>query len=311
MKLKKIFLAGQEGMVGRAVYKLLKEKKYKIIECKRKDLDLTEQSKVDSWFKKNRPDIVINAAGKVGGILDNSLHKADYLYKNIMIGFNLLNCSLIYNVKKFINLGSVSSYPKITKQPIKEDYLLSSFLEKSNEGYAISKIAVIKYCEYIKNFYKKDFISLQPANLYGIGDNFDLKKSHVIPALIKKFHDAKIKKKESVEIWGSGISKREFLHANDLAQAILFCIKKKIPHSLMNVGSSNYLTIKKLAEIIQKITNYKGRIYFNFKYPDGVPKRKLDNSLISGLGWEPKINLVDGLIEYYKHYKKIIAYKNF
>lgn len=177
--------------------------------------------------QKQKPDVVINAAGKVGGILDNSLHQADYIYRNTIIGFNLIRCSLESNkVKKFINLGSACIYPKTTKQPIKEEYLLSSYLEETNEGYAIAKIATLKYCEYIKKFYKKDFISLQPANLYGTGDNFDLKSSHVIPALIRKFYMAKIQNKDSVEVWGSGSAKREFLHADDLASAVLFCLKK-------------------------------------------------------------------------------------
>jgi GDP-L-fucose synthase len=224
----RVFISGQEGMVGSAIYKLLKTKKYCIIECKRKELDLTDQSKTRLWFKKNQPDVVINAAGKVGGILDNSLHQEDYIYRNTIIGFNLIRCSLESNkVKKFINLGSACIYPKTTKQPIKEEYLLSSYLEETNEGYAIAKIATLKYCEYIKKFYKKDFISLQPANLYGTGDNFDLKSSHVIPALIRKFHMAKIQNKVSVEVWGSGSAKREFLHADDLASAVLFCLKKK------------------------------------------------------------------------------------
>ena len=223
----KLFIAGQEGMVGQAIYKLLKKNDFNIVDCKRKDLDLTCQEKVNQWFKNNKPSVVINAAGRVGGILDNSSYQADYIYTNIMIGFNLLKAALNHNVKKFINLGSACCYPKESKQPIKEDYLLSSYLEKTNEGYAIAKISTIKYCEYIKNFYGKDFISLQPANLYGVGDNFNLKSSHVIPALVRKFHEAKIKNKKEVEIWGTGLAKREFMHVNDLADAVLFCLKKK------------------------------------------------------------------------------------
>lgn len=195
----RLFIAGQEGMVGQTIYKLLKKNDFNIVDCKRKNLDLTCQEKVNEWFKKNKPSVVINAAGRVGGILDNSSYQADYIYTNTMIGFNLLKAALSNNVKKFINLGSACCYPKETKQPIKEDYLLSSYLEKTNEGYAIAKISTIKYCEYIKNFYGKDFISLQPANLYGVGDNFDLKSSHVIPALVRKFHEAKIKKKKKLK----------------------------------------------------------------------------------------------------------------
>lgn len=304
MKLKQIFIAGQEGMVGSALLNLLKKNNLKIINCKRKDLDLTNQDKVEKWFRKNRPDIVINAAGKVGGILDNSLNPADYIYENTIISFNIINSSLRNGVKKFINLGSVSSYPRKSRIPIKEDYLLSSSLEPTNEAYAIAKIASIKYCHYIKETYKKEFISLQPANLYGIGDKFDLSKSHVIPALLKKFHIAKIKNKKKVEIWGSGKSEREFLNVEDLTRAILFCIKNKINHSILNVGSSDCISIRRLASLIKKITNFKGRMFFNKKYPDGVLRRKLDTALINKLGWKPEIKLEQGLKEYYEYYKK-------
>lgn len=304
MKLKQIFIAGQEGMVGSALLNLLKKNNLKIINCERKDLDLTNQDKVEKWFRKNRPDIVINAAGKVGGILDNSLNPADYIYENTIISFNIINSSLRNGVKKFINLGSVSSYPRKSRIPIKEDYLLSSSLEPTNEGYAIAKIASIKYCHYIKETYKKEFISLQPANLYGIGDKFDLNKSHVIPALLKKFHIAKIKNKKKVEIWGSGKSEREFLNVEDLTRAILFCMKNKINHSILNVGSSDCISIRRLASLIKKITNFKGRMFFNKKYPDGVLRRKLDTALINKLGWKPEIKLEQGLKEYYEYYKK-------
>jgi GDP-L-fucose synthase len=304
LKLKQIFIAGQEGMVGSALLNLLKKNNLKIINCKRKDLDLTNQDKVEKWFRKNRPDIVINAAGKVGGILDNSLNPADYIYENTIISFNIINSSLRNGVKKLINLGSVSSYPRKSRIPIKEDYLLSSSLEPTNEAYAIAKIASIKYCHYIKETYKKEFISLQPANLYGIGDKFDLSKSHVIPALLKKFHIAKIKNKKKVEIWGSGKSEREFLNVEDLTRAILFCMKNKINHSILNVGSSDCISIRRLASLIKKITNFKGRMFFNKKYPDGVLRRKLDTALINKLGWKPEIKLEQGLKEYYEYYKK-------
>jgi len=303
--MKKILIAGQEGMVGHAIYQLLQKKNFKIIECKRKDMDLTSQEQVNKWFKKFRPEIVINAAGRVGGILDNANNKADYIYINTMIGFNILNASLKYNVKKLINLGSACIYPKKTRQPIKEEYLLSSKLEPSNEGYSIAKIATIKYCQYIKEFIGKDFVSLQPANLYGERDNYDLKKSHVIPALVRKFHEAKIKNKKFVEVWGSGLVKREFLHVNDLAEAVYFCLKNKIDSSYLNVGGLDHVSIKNLAKIIKKTVNYRGSILFNSKYPDGVKNRKLDSSAIQKKGWRPKISLKEGLKNYYEYYKKI------
>jgi GDP-L-fucose synthase len=305
--MKKIFIAGQEGMVGASVYNLLKKKKYKIIECKRKDLDLTNQKSVESWFKKNKPTIVINAAGHVGGILDNNLYKDDYIYINVLIGFNLIKACLNSNVKKFINLGSACIYPKRNKQPIKESYLLSSKLEETNEGYALAKIATLKYCEYIKKRYKKNFISLMPPNLYGTGDNFNLKSSHVIPALVKKFHIAKINKKKYVEVWGSGNVKREFLEVEDLADAILFCLKKKIQYNYLNIGGSEHISIKKLVEIIKKIVGYNCKVIFNKKYPDGVKERKLDTTLINNLGWKSKIKLEKGLTNYYDNFLKSLS----
>jgi GDP-L-fucose synthase len=301
----KIYIAGQEGMVGQAIYKLLKEKKYKIIECKRKQLDLANQKKVKIWFKKNKPTIVINAAGKVGGILDNSLFPNEYLYINTMIGFNLVKSSLDYNIRQFINLGSACIYPKVTKQPIKEQFLLSSKLEGSNEGYAIAKIAVLKYCEYLQKILKKNFFSLQPANLYGEGDNFDLKSSHVMPALIKKFHEAKIHNRKSVEVWGSGLVKREFLNVKDLAEAVLFLINKKIPYGHINIGGSEHITIKKLSFLIKEIVQFKGKIIFNKNYPDGVKERRLNVKLINKLGWKYKIKLKKGLKDYYKYFVTI------
>ena len=300
---KKIFISGQEGMVGATIYKTIKKSKlFSVISCNRKDLDLTNQKLVEKWFKKNKPDIVINAAGKVGGILDNATYQSDYLYTNVMIGLNLINISLKYGVKQFINLGSACIYPKNVSQPIKEDTLLSSQLEKSNEGYAIAKITCLKYCQYLKEKYNKNYISVQPANLYGVGDNFDLKSSHVLPALVKKFTLAKEKRLQSVEIWGSGNQKREFLNVVDLADAILFLLNKKIKHDYLNIGSGDQISIKQLAMTIKKITGYKGRVFFNKDYPDGVKKRVIDSKLINKLGWKAKIKLKTGLNEYCSYY---------
>jgi len=298
----KIYIAGQQGMVGSAIIKLLEKKKSNIIYCKRKDLDLTNQTQVEKWFKKNKPDIVINAAGRVGGILDNSKFIDEYIYTNTMIGFNLLNCSYKYGVKKLINMGSACIYPREAKQPIKESYLLSSKLEKTNEGYALAKISTLKYCEYLNQKYKKNFISLQPANLYGEGDNFDLKSSHVIPALIRKFHIAKVNSKKTVEVWGSGKVKREFLNVDDLASSVIFLLNKKTQYPYINVGSRDYLSIKNLSEIIKKITKYQGKIVFNKKYPDGVKERKLDTSILDNMGWKSKIKIQNGLQKYYNYF---------
>ena len=302
---KKILIAGQDGMVGRSIYKLIKNKKiFKIIECNRENLDFTNQKEVDKWFKKNKPEIVINAAGRVGGILDNSTYQSDYLYINTLIGLNIINSSLNYNVKKLINLGSACIYPKNVKQPIKESSLLSSQLEKSNEGYAIAKIVCLKYCQYLKQKHKKNFISIQPANLYGEGDNFNLKSSHVLPALVKKFTTAKVKKLKSVEIWGSGSAKREFLNVDDLANAVLFVLKNRIKEDYLNIGSGEQFSIREIAMMIKKITGYNGKIFFNKKYPDGVKRRQVDSSAIKKLGWRANLTMQKGLTKYCEYYIK-------
>ena len=293
-------------MVGTSIYNLLKKKGLKITDCKRKDLDFTNQLSVDKWFKKNRPDVVINAAGRVGGILDNKNFQGDYLYINSMIGLNMINASLRFKVKKFINLGSACIYPKKNKQPIKENSLLTSKLEETNEGYALAKILSLKYLEYLRKKNKKEFISLMPANLYGEGDNFDLKSSHVLPALVKKFTIAKIKKLPLVEVWGSGNVKREFLNVEDLSSAVYFILKKKINHNFINIGGGEHFSIKKVALILKKIVGFKGKIVFNRKYPDGVRERKLDSKIIKKLGWRPKISLINGLSQYCNYYKNEI-----
>jgi len=303
----RVFISGQEGMVGSAIFNLLKKKKINILSCKRSELDLTNQKQVEDWINKKKPDIVINAAGRVGGILDNSKNKEEYIYINAMIGLNLVKSSFENNVKKFINLSSACVYPKKASQPIDEGALLTSFLEPTNEGYALAKILVLKYCEYINLKYKKNYITLQPANLYGYGDNFDLKTSHVLPALIKKFHIAKQNNNKIVEVWGTGKPEREFLHVNDLAEAIYFCITKRINHTFMNVGGADRIKIKELCSLIKKITNFEGKIFYNKKYPDGVLKRNLSNKILKKYGWKPKIKLQskEGLEAYYEYFKRV------
>ncbi len=306
----KVLIAGQEGMVGSSLYRLLKKKKFNIIECKRKDLDFTNQLLVEKWFKKNKPNIVINAAGKVGGILDNKNFQPDYIYINSMIGLNIINSSFKHNVKKLINLGSACIYPKKAEQPIKENSLLSSFLEETNEGYALAKILSLKYSQHLKKKNKKEFISLMPANLYGEGDNFNLNSSHVLPALTKKFILAKINNYPNVQVWGSGKVKREFLNVEDLSNAIYFLLKNKIKYDYINIGGGEHYSIKKIAQMLKKITDYKGKIIFNKSYPDGVKRRQLDSSIMNRLGWKPKIKLENGLRKYCQYYiKKIYPYE--
>ena len=302
----KIFIAGQEGLVGSSIYKFLKKKKKKLIKCSRNELDLTNQNLVRKWFKKNRPDVVINAAGRVGGILDNKNYQHDYIYINSIIGLNLIHTSVEHGVKKFVNLGSACIYPKNTRQPIKESYLLSSYLEPTNEGYALAKILSLKYLQYLKQKYGYNFITIMPANLYGEGDNFNLKSSHVLPALVKKFTNAKIENKSSVEIWGSGNVKREFLNVEDLSSAIYFILKKDIKHDYLNVGSGEHYSISKIAEIIKRITGFKGKIVYNRHLPDGVRERKLNSQKIRKLGWKPQIKFLNGIKKYQEYYLKDI-----
>jgi GDP-L-fucose synthase len=301
---KKIFIAGQEGMVGSAVYRLLKKKRLHVIDCKRKSLDLLSQSSVDSWFKKNNVEIVINCAGRVGGILENSLKKEKFLNDNLLIGLNLINSSLKYKVKQFINLGSACIYPKLTPQPIQENFLLQSKLEPTNEGYAIAKIATLKYCEYLYLYRNLNYISLQPTNLYGLNDNYDLNSSHVIPALIRKFYDAKINNQKTVEVWGEKNTSRDFLFSEDLANLIFFILNKKINYPYINVGSGREVAIIDLVKMIIKIIGYKGNYYFNSDMPSGQKRRVLSTKKLLSIGWKPKFSLENGLIKYYKWFKK-------
>lgn len=291
-------------MVGSAVYSLFKKNNLNIVDCKRSDLNLTDQASVDYWFKNNKIQIVINCAGRVGGILENSLKKDLFLNDNLLIGLNLINSSLKYNVKQFINLGSACIYPKLTDQPIKEDFLLTSGLEETNEGYAIAKIATLKYCQYLYQYRKKNYISLQPTNLYGFNDNFDLQSSHVIPALIRKFHDAKINNKKKVEIWGNQKTSRDFLFSEDLSELIFFLLNKKIKYPYVNVGSGREVTILELVKLIAKIVDYNGNYYFNKNMPSGQKRRVLSTRKLISLGWKSRHTLELGLNKYYEWFVK-------
>ena len=310
----KILIAGQEGMVGSSLYNYLKNKKFNIIDCKRKDLDFTNQLAVEKWFKKNKPNIVINAAGRVGGILDNKNFQSDYIYINSMIGLNIINSAKKFNVSKLINLGSACIYPKKTKQPIKEDSLLTGKLEQTNEPYAVAKIAGIKMCESYNRQYGLDYRSIMPTNLYGPGDNYHSKNSHVIPGLIHRFHQGKINKLSKVTIWGTGKPKREFLYLDDLAKASikLMNLDKKIYDKLtsstsshINVGGNIELTIKELAENIKEVVGYKGKIEYNHNKPDGTPRKLLDNHRMRILNFKPRVSFKLGLIKTYQDYKKL------
>ena len=303
-KKSKIYIAGHNGLVGRAIYKLLVNHGYKNILCKRKkELNLIDEKKVDHFFKQKKPDFLIICAARVGGILENEKYPMDFLLDNFLIQKNLLLAAKKHNLKKIIFLGSSCIYPKESKIPIKEDYLMTGKLEKTNESYALSKIMGIKLCEILHDKFKKDIICLMPTNLYGENDNFDIASSHVIPGLVSKFILAN-KKKLNVKIWGTGKPIREFLHVDDLANAIYIILKeskKKIRKicknelPIFNIGSGESITIKKLALLIKKITKFKGKIFFDTTFPDGTINKNLDSRKIKNLNWKAKIKLSSGL----------------
>lgn len=305
MKKIKVLITGKTGLVGSSLHRIFKlKKKYKILKYERKKLDLLNQQHVNKFLKTNKPDLIIHAAGKVGGIMNNKLNPANFIYENSQMALNIIHYGYKYNVKKIINLGSACIYPKFSKQPIKEKYLLTGKLETTNEAYAVAKILGLKLTEFYQKQYGSNFLSLQPTNLYGVNDNFDPHGGHVIPAMINKFHNAKIYKKKEVTLWGTGKPKREFLYVDDLAESILFIIEKKISRNLINIGSGEEVTIKELAYIIKKITKYKGNIFFDKSKPDGTPRKYLDNSVMKKMGWKPKTSLLNGIKKTYRFYLK-------
>ena len=301
----KIFVAGHKGMVGSSILRLLKRKKYrKIYTIKSSKLNLLNQQKTLNYLKKIKPDYVIISAAKVGGILANNNSKADFIYQNIMIQTNLIHASYLVGVKKLIMLGSSCVYPKYATHPIKEKYLLSGALEETNDAYAIAKIAGIKMCEAYNKQYGLDYLCLMPTNLYGPNDNYDLNTSHFYPALISKIHQAKIKKKNFLKIWGNGKPLRELLYVDDLANACEFFLKKKTRHFLINIGSGKEKTILNFAKFIMERLNVDLKIKFDKKKPNGTPRKKLDTSLARRYGWKSKINLKTGFDLTYKDFLK-------
>lgn len=294
-------------MVGSACWNLLKKNGYNnLIGESSKNLDLRNQDSVEKFIKTEKPDIIIDAAAKVGGILANNDYPYEFLMDNMLIQNNLIRSAHNNNIDKFIFLGSSCIYPKFAEQPIKEEYLLTNTLEPTNQWYAIAKISGVKLIESLRKQYKRDYIALMPTNLYGPNDNFDLNSSHVLPAMIRKFHEAKVNNKTNVILWGSGNPLREFLHVNDLAKAILFVLKNNLNNHIYNVGTGKDISIKSLAEKIKKITNYHGNIIWDIEKPDGTPKKLLDVSKLYELGWESTIDLDSGILETYKWYKQNI-----
>ena len=301
---KKIYVAGHRGLVGSALIRRLEKDGFiNIVTKTHGELDLTRQSDVEGFFAEEKPAYVILAAAKVGGIHANDTYPADFIMKNLQIECNVIDAAYKNGVEKLLFLGSSCIYPRECPQPIKEEYLLSGYLEKTNEAYALAKIAGLKMCAYYNQQYGTDYISVMPCNLYGINDNFSLENSHVLPALMRKFHEAKVKNEPTVTVWGSGKPLREFLNVDDLADACLYLMDHYSGNEFFNVGSGKEITILELAEMVKKVTGYQGKIVMDSSKPDGTPRKLTDISRLKAMGWKPKIDLEEGLKQTYEWYK--------
>lgn len=301
----KIYVAGHRGLVGSAIMRKLQQEGYtNIITRTHKELDLTNQQQTQEFFQKERPEYVFLAAAKVGGIHANNTYPADFAYINTTIESNVIKASYDYDVKKLLFLGSSCIYPKLCPQPIKEEYLLTGPLEKTNEAYAIAKIVGLKMCQYFNRQYGTNYISVMPTNLYGPNDNFDLETSHAFAALLRKFHEAKINNKPYVEVWGTGTPRREFLHVDDLADAVVYLMNNYDENEPLNIGTGKDVTIKELAELIKEIVGYEGEIKFDTTKPDGTPRKLLDVSRLHATGWKHKITLREGIQSTYEWFKE-------
>lgn len=297
----KVFIAGHRGMVGGALVRKWTNQGHQHLLLKSsKELDLRNQEAVNSFFEKERPDYVLLAAAKVGGIVANNTFRAEFLYDNLMIEANVIHAAYRNGTKKLLYLGSSCIYPKMAPQPLKEEYLLTGPLEETNEPYAIAKIAGIKLCETYRDQYGCDFISVMPTNLYGPGDNYDLNNSHVLPALLRKFHEAKEKGASEVVLWGTGQPKREFMHVDDLADACYFLMENYNQKEFVNIGVGEDLSILELAQMIKEITGFDGQIVHDFSKPDGTPRKIMDVSRLTEMGWRAKINLKEGITSVYR-----------
>jgi len=295
LEAKRIWVAGHRGMVGSAILRRLQQEHCEILTAPRARVDLRRQAEVEAWLSDAAPDVVVVAAAKVGGILANASFPADFLYDNLLIASNVIHASHVVGVQKLLFLGSSCIYPKLANQPIVEDALLTGPLEPTNEWYAIAKIAGLKLCEAFRHQYGSDFISAMPTNLYGPGDNFDLRTSHVLPALIRKVHAARVAGARSVEIWGSGKVRREFMHVDDLADACVFLLGAYSGAQHINVGSGEDITIQELAETISDVIGYDGTFHYDRSKPDGTPRKLMDNTKLTQMGWTPRIELRAGI----------------
>jgi GDP-L-fucose synthase len=303
----KIFVAGHRGLVGSAIVRKLKSDGFtNFVLPTRADVDLTRQSEVEKFFDSERPEYVFLSAAKVGGIHANNIYPADFIYQNIMIQNNVIHSAYSFGAKKLLFLGSSCIYPKFAPQPMKEEHLLTGALEPTNEAYAIAKISGMKMAEFFNKQYGANFISAMPTNLYGPGDNYDLQNSHVLPALIRKFHEAKEENKPFVEIWGTGKPKREFLFVDDLAAACVFLMKNYNEVGFVNVGTGKDVSISELVEIVKNIIGYNGELKYNSDKPDGTPRKLLDVSKINVLGWKAQVSLEEGIRKTYQVYKEKI-----
>ncbi|MEI8278509.1 MAG: GDP-L-fucose synthase [Bacteroidota bacterium] len=297
----KIYVAGHRGMVGNAIKQQLESLGYhNLLLRTSSELDLRDQGAVAAFFKEQQPEYVFLAAAKVGGIMANNIYRGEFLYDNLMIQNNVIHQSYIHKVKKLLFLGSSCIYPKMAPQPLKEDYLLTGPLEATNEPYAIAKIAGVKMCDAYRSQYGCDFISVMPTNLYGPNDNYDLQNSHVLPAMLRKFHEAKVNGQAEVTLWGTGTPKREFLHANELAEACMYLMQHYDMPGIINIGVGDDISISDLAELIKSITGYTGKIVWDSSKPDGTPRKLMDVSKLSAMGWKSKISLKDGITSVYQ-----------
>ena len=292
----KIYVAGHRGLVGSAIVRNLEDKGYKnIIYRTHKELDLTNQEAVRRFFEEEKPEYVFLAAAKVGGIHANNTYPADFIYENLMIQNNVIKAAHDFEVKKLLFLGSTCIYPKMAPQPIKEEYLLTGSLEETNEAYAVAKIAGLEMCKFFKRQYGDNFISCMPTNLYGPNDNFDLKNSHVLPALIRKFHEANVNNSEAVEVWGTGTPLREFLYVDDMADACVFLMENYDGEQHVNIGTGEEVSIRELAETVKEVVGFDGELVFNTEIPDGTPRKLTTVDKLHGLGWKHKVSLDKGI----------------
>lgn len=304
-KTTKVYLAGHRGLVGSAILRRLQRDGYENLVLRTSsELDLRDQAATYDFFAQERPEVVILAAAKVGGILANDTYPADFITDNLQIATNVITAAHRFGTRKLLNLGSSCIYPRLAPQPLKEEYLLTGPLEETNRAYAVAKIAAIELCDAYRRQHGADFVSAMPTNLYGPGDNFDLKTSHVLPALMRKFHEAKASGAPAVEVWGTGTPMREFLHSDDLADAVLFIIRHVSRPGPINVGTGKDITIRELAELIRDVVGYAGEIVFDTSKPDGTPRKLMDVSLLESLGWKARIGLREGIESAYNWYQR-------